>query len=66
MKKAPKYLSKNDFGLDYGIAVYIGDTNSASLEFAIKGSQGFTDVLPKFGSQNNQFYRASITFSVGK
>lgn len=58
--------NKNDFGLDYGIAVYIGDTNTASLEFAIKGSQGFTDILPQLGNQGNQFYSASITFSVGK
>lgn len=59
-------ISKNDFGLDYGIAVYIGDTNSAALEFAIKGSQGFKDILPQLGNQTNQFYSASITFSVGK
>jgi thioredoxin-related protein len=58
--------NKNDIGLDYGIGIYMGDVGSASLEFAIKGSQGFTDTLPQSGKQANQFFRVSVTLSVSK
>ena len=57
--------NKNDFGFDYGIGVYVGGANSASLELALKGTKGFSDILPQsIGQQSTQFFRLSATFGV--
>ncbi|MGF1924355.1 MAG: hypothetical protein ACQUHE_09275, partial [Bacteroidia bacterium] len=56
--------NKNDVGIDYGLGIYMGDTADASLEFSLKGSHGFTDILPQPGNQNHQFFRAAITMSI--
>lgn len=57
-------VNKNDLGMDYGLGVYIGDASNASLEFSIKGSQGFTDILPQSGKQTNQFFRTSLSLAI--
>lgn len=58
--------SRNDIGVDYGLGVYMGDSANSSLEFSIRGSKGFTDVLPATGKQTNQFFRAAFTLSMRK
>ncbi len=59
-------MNRNDMGLDYGLGIYIGDAANATLEFSLRGSQGYTDILPQVGKQTNQFFRAAITLSMRK
>lgn len=58
--------NKNDVGLEYGLGAYIGDLSDTTLEFSIRGSEGFSDVLPEFGKQMHQFFRAAVTLSLRK
>lgn len=60
-------FTKNDFGLEYGIGVYMGNAAQSSLEFSIKGVSGFTDVMPTLsGFQRNQFFKAGLTIAITK
>eukprot|EP01137_Pigoraptor_chileana_P006569 Opistho-2@51072 len=56
--------NRNDMGSAYGIGVYIGNTNGSSLEFSLKGSSGFVDILSERDKQTNRFLSASLTFNI--
>lgn len=66
LNRPKNIVNRNDMGLDYGLGIYIGDADNANLEFSLRGSQGYTDILPQAGKQTNQFFRAAITMSIRK
>lgn len=56
---------KNNFGMDYGMGAYIGDSGTASLMVALKISNGFNDAFPALpGKQRNRFAGLSVIFAL--
>ncbi len=60
-------LSKKDYGLSYGLGIFMGSQPQSAIDLIFKVDQGLNDVYPQIlEKQHNQVYSLSATLTLGK
>jgi len=60
-------IHKNDIGIQYGVAAYIGDVGQSSIELSLRSSAGFNDLFPALsGKQKNRILSLSVALAFGR